>query len=167
VRAFPSSSRASWPSSAAEDQGAVIAIRRVFIQTEEVPGLLCGALAGSRPVLRRLLGARRGGRWGLALAAAALLGAAPRHALAPLIALDLMLSALAIGAAGLALSFRQHQRLALWFVAPLAAAAVPLRLAWPGSALPAALAVVAAHAWLWGVLRNGLDDRAHAERDAG
>jgi hypothetical protein len=126
-----------------------------------VPGLLRGALVGQPAALRRLLGARRAGRLGIALAAAALVAAAPWHALPWLVGLDLALSVIAalLGSAGTRLDPRQHQRLVLWLVAPFAVAALPLRIARPASALPAALAVLAAHVWLYVLLRRGLDER--------
>ena len=133
----------------------------MFIAADEVPGLLRGALCGAPVALRRLLGARRAGRYGLAMAALALAAAAPARSLPALVALDLVLSGAAalLGAAGSGLGPRQHQRLVLWLLAPLAVLAVPLRIAAPDSALPAALAVTAAHAWLWLLLRRGLDAR--------
>lgn len=114
-------------------------------------------LRGEPAALRRLLGARRAGRWGIAMAGGALLAAAPWRALPLLLVLDLALSVLAagLGSAGALLASRQHQRLVLWFIAPLATAALPLRMLWPASALPAALAVLAAHGWLWAILRRG------------
>ena len=47
--------------------------RRVFLAPNEVPGLMLGALLGESVAFRRILGARRAGRIGLALVASAYL----------------------------------------------------------------------------------------------
>ena len=51
--------------------------RRVFISAGEVPHLLTGAVLGRPVALRRLLGARRAGRYGLAATLICALAALP------------------------------------------------------------------------------------------
>ncbi len=134
--------------------------RRLFLAPREVPGLLLGAVRGDAVALRRILGARRAGRTGLALALTALALAAPSLAVA-LIALALHLSlALYVviprrGAVPLTAS--QELRLSLWTVAPLFVALASLRVIWPGSPLPALIAVPMGHLLVWRGLRGGLE----------
>jgi hypothetical protein len=132
--------------------------RRVFLENAEVPALVIGALRGDRVALRRILGARRGGRVGVALGAAALLLAAPLHAVPLLIAAHLA-AAVAIGALTRpvsGVSAREAMRLASWPALPLLLAVAPLQLLW-ASALPALLAIAGASLALWSGLRRGLD----------
>jgi hypothetical protein len=133
--------------------------RRTFIETREIPGLLRGALQGEARALRRILGGRRAGRYGVLLLVAAGLVAAP---LAGLPALSLAYLGLG-GVAWLAqrrepkLRLRDTLRLALWTATPLVAATLPLRFLWPGSPLPALVALALAYALLLRWLARGLD----------
>lgn len=130
--------------------------RRVYLEWREVPGLYAGALRGEPVALRRILGARKGGRIGFALGGLALLAACPPDALAPLaalhVALGLSVGALTRGATGL--GAREALRLSLWPAAPLlllAAAFRPL-----GSVAPALAALSCGQLLLWRGLRRGL-----------
>ncbi len=134
--------------------------RRLFLTPREVPELLLGAVRGDPVALRRILGARRAGRTGLALALAALTLAAPSLTVA-LIALALHLSLaiyLVIPRRGaVPLTAFQELLLSLWTVAPLLVALASLRLIWPGSPLPALIAVPLGHLLVWRGLRGGLE----------
>ncbi len=134
--------------------------RRLFLTPREVPGLLVGAVRGDPVSLRRILGARRAGRTGLALALTALALAAPSLAVA-LIALALHLSLalyVVIPRRGaIELTALQELLLSLWTVAPLLVALASLRLIWPGSPLPALIAVPMGHLLVWRGLRGGLE----------
>ncbi len=131
--------------------------RRVFVSRAEVPGLLRGVLAGDGVALRRILGARRGGRYGILLAFAAALLAIPADTLvAPLVwHAVLSLAGYFVGRAP-RLGPWEYQRVALWALALPLLAAAPLR--WFGAGtLAALLAVTVAHGLLWRGLRRGLD----------
>ena len=131
--------------------------RRVFVARAEVPGLLRGVLAGDGVALRRVLGARRGGRYGVLLALAGALLAIPVEALAVPLACHAVLS-LAGHFVGRAprLGPWEYQRVALWALALPLFAAAPLR--WLGvGGLAVVLAVGVAHGLLWRGLRRGLD----------
>ncbi len=134
--------------------------RRLFLAPREVPGLLLGAVRGDAVALRRILGARRAGRTGLALALTALALAAPSLAVA-LIALALHLSLalyVVIPRRGVVpLTAFQELLLSLWTVAPLFVALASLRVIWPGSPLPALIAVPMGHLLVWRGLRGGLE----------
>ncbi len=134
--------------------------RRLFLAPREVPGLLLGAVRGDAVALRRILGARRAGRTGLALALTALALAAPSLAVA-LIALALHLSLalyVVIPRRGaVPLTAFQELLLSLWTVAPLFVALASLRVIWPGSPLPALIAVPMGHLLVWRGLRGGLE----------
>ena len=131
-------------------------MRRVFLHRGEIPGLLRGALSGDARCYRRILGARRAGRYGALLAgSAAVLAIAPADA-AVLVLVHLGLSLAGHFAARSAgLGPRQYQRVVLWTLAIPLAAAAPLRLAGAGW-LPPLLAVAVAHGLLWSGLRRGL-----------
>ena len=134
--------------------------RRAFIVPSEVPGLLLGSLRREAAALRRILGARRGGRFGLGMVALALAAATPSWAQLPiLVGLHGVLSVAVLLLQGKrhALGPLQQQRLSLWTVSPLLVALAPLRWFWPDSVLPAVLAVLSGYAVLWRGLRRGLD----------
>jgi hypothetical protein len=124
-----------------------------------VPGLLVGAVRGDQPAMRRILGGRKGGRYGIALAALGLAIAVPWRA-APLIALLGLLGA-GLGAAlqrgPHRLGFRDYLRLSLWIVAPLLLLAAPARIHELDSLAPGLFGVIAGHALLWRNLKRGLD----------
>ncbi len=134
--------------------------RRVFLAPREVPGLLVGALRGDPVALRRILGARRAGRTGLALALAALALAAPSLGAALLaLALHLFLALYVVipRRGSIPLTVFQELLLSLWMVAPLFVALASLRIIWPSSALPVIAAVLLGHTLVWRGLRRGLD----------
>jgi hypothetical protein len=117
--------------------------RRVFIEAHELPGLLAGLVRGEARSLRRILGARRGGRYGVGLAALGLvLAAHPRHWPA-LLAAHAVLSLVGLPLQRRhGLSPRENQRLALWWLGmALALCALPRALGAPE--LPVAMAAVA------------------------
>ena len=127
-------------------------MRRSFIAAGEIPGLLQGALRGDPVSLRRLLGARRGGRWGLLMLAVGLLLALPTPgSIFPLLALHLALALyVVIPRIDLAkLELRQELVLSLWTVAPLLVVLAPLHWIWPLGAWPAATAVLLGHLLVW------------------
>jgi hypothetical protein len=122
--------------------------RRFFVVSAEFPGLLFGVLRGEPVALRRIIGARGAGRWGIALSALALAGSAPAHALGALLAAHAALSLagwLAVRARS-EVTLRQHQRLLLWACPLLLLGAALLR--GLGSAWPALGALALAHAAL-------------------
>ena len=133
------------------------AARRVYLEWREVPGLYAGALRGQAIALRRILGARKGGRIGVAFGLASLLAAAPLDALGWVlglhVALGLAVSALTHAVTGL--GPRQALRLSLWPAAPLLLLAVPFRPL--AMAAPAFVAVAVGQLLLWRGLRRGLD----------
>ena len=135
--------------------------RRTFIEAREIPGLVAAALAGRASGLRRVLGARRGGRYGALLLLAAALLAAPASRLPAL--------AVAYFAFGAALWLGQRRephlrlrevlRAGLWTAVPLVALAIPLRFVWPASGLPALTALGLGYLLLARSLALGLEDR--------
>ena len=137
-------------------------MRRVFLTRAEVPGLLRGVLTGDATALRRILGARRGGRYGASLAALAAVAAVPPAALVALVVAHLGLSVaghFAVRAADL--GPRQYQRLVMWALAVPLLGSAPLRLVELGGLglLPAILAIAVGHGLLWSGLRRGIDQR--------
>jgi hypothetical protein len=132
--------------------------RRTFLERGEIPGLVLGALRGEATALRRILGARRAGRIGVACEAIALLVAAPWPAAIALAglhaAIAASLSPLTRGAAGV--SARESLRLAPWTAFPLLAVAAALRPAFPDSAAAAGIAVLVGSLLLWRGLARGL-----------
>jgi hypothetical protein len=105
--------------------------RRVFVERREIPGLVIGTARGSAAACRRVLGARRGGRIGFALALLGLALAAPSLRVAVLAALLHVALGLIVGLRARAKSLhttREVQRLALWTVLTPLGVAVLCRL---------------------------------------
>lgn len=135
-------------------------MRRVFLQMNEVLPLLVGVARGDPVALRRVLGARRAGRIGLAIGLAGLLLAVPRSAWPLLVALQLVAGLPGAALARPRLGFLQYQRLSLWIAGSALLAAAPLRAAGiPALAVSSAL-WFAAHLLLWRHLRRGLEGPA-------
>lgn len=133
-------------------------MRRVFLSRAEIPGLVRGAVTGEPVALRRILGARRGGRYGAMLALAATLLAVPFQALAPLALVHAGLSVAGhLAARPARIGPRQYQRMVTWTLAPTLLLAAPFRLV-GGGEIAALLALAVAHGLLWRGLRGGLDD---------
>jgi hypothetical protein len=133
--------------------------RRVFVEANEAPALVLGALRGDPVALRRILGARRGGRIGVVAGALALAIAAPPRAWLALGAAH-MAVALGVWAATrqrTGLAVREVLRVSLWPAFPLVALAATLRLVWPDAAWPALAAILAAGALVFRALSRGLD----------
>ena len=115
--------------------------RRAFLVPREVPALVSGMLIGRAASLRRVQGARKGGRYGVGLAAATALLAFPWSWLVAALAAHLVLTAASYAAiaarftrSGSPVSAYQYLRLASWAIAaPLAVASV-VRLAVPADA---------------------------------
>ncbi len=105
--------------------------RRVFVERREIPGLVIGTARGDAVACRRVLGARRGGRIGFALALLGLALAAPSPRVALLAALAHVVLGLVVGLRARARSHhttREVQRLALWTVLTPLGVAVLCRL---------------------------------------
>jgi hypothetical protein len=117
-----------------------------------------GVLRGEQPALRRVLGARKGGRYGAAMAAAGLVAGVPVSAIPGVVLLGLAAAAVGAlagrGAHGMTLY--EYLRLSLWAVAPLLWLAAPLRLLEPDTLAPGIFAVAVGHALLWRGVRRGL-----------
>ena len=132
--------------------------RRAFVEWHELPGLLAGSAWGRAPRLRRIVGARRAGRYGvlLALSSAALAFGPQDLLLAVLGHLLLCGLGLAFGNRAARLAPYAYLRLAAWPVTLPLLLAAALRLA-PGAGTEFAwLALLAGHALLWRGLRSGL-----------
>jgi hypothetical protein len=128
--------------------------RRTFIEARELPDLLAGALRGSDVALRRVLGARRGGRIGAALAALlALLAASDARAAVVGIAAYAGCSALvALRHRASGLGLYRALRLLLWTLPlPLVLAALAR-----SAGLRSRLLLPAAVAIAWLLLERGL-----------
>jgi len=137
--------------------------RRSFIQAHELPGLLLGAGLGRPVALRRVLGARRGGRIGVMIAGAlALLAARDAGALSFGLSSYVCLATLtAIRHGSRGFGGYRSLRLLLWtlpgpLVAALAASALGLH-----SRLGLPAAVIAA----WVLLERGLRAELAARSD--
>jgi hypothetical protein len=130
--------------------------RRVFIEAHELPGLWLGVVRGDAPALRRILGARRGGRDGIALALLGLAGIVPGAGVAPIAAAHLLLSLAALPLhRRRGLGVRENQRLLLWWVGLALLACAALRAA--GVPLPPLAALALAHVGHARNLRRGLE----------
>jgi hypothetical protein len=130
--------------------------RRVFVERREVPALVLGTARGDAVACRRVLGARRGGRIGFALALAGLALAAPSLRVALLAALVHVVLGLLLGLRARAKSFqttREVQRLALWTVLTPLGVAVLSRFAGFGAPWQVVAAACAGQLLLWRALR--------------
>ena len=134
----------------------------MFLEWHEVPGLAVGALRGDAVALRRIVGARRAARIGALLSAVGLLAAAPLATFVPLALGHLLVALGAWGATQNRSGARPREalRLSLWCVALPLIVAVPLRLFWPDSALPATAAILVGNAFLWRALGRGFGQSA-------
>jgi len=134
--------------------------RRVFISAGEVPRLMVGAALGRPVALRRLLGARRAGRYGviatLITAAAALPAELLPLALITHVAASALGMLLANSEAGLGVI--DYQRLSLWGLTPVLAGLAALRLFGEAAPLTSCAAIGFAHLLLWRGMRGGLSD---------
>jgi hypothetical protein len=130
-------------------------MRRVFLRNGEIPELLAGVATGKPAALRRILGARRGGRVGVALGIAGLLLAFP-VAYMPWVAA----AQLALGFAGVlarpSLDWREYERLSLWAAGAVLIATSVIRLVADIPATHAALALAAHAVLLWRLRRGAL-----------
>ena len=131
-------------------------MRRVFLENGEVPALLVGVARGDRVAMRRVLGARRGGRVGVALGLLGLLLAVSPDWMAWAIGVQLLLGLPGGRLARPRLSWLEYERLSLWLVGAALIAVAPLRPFLPEIAPLALGGVLAAHLWLWRSLRRGL-----------
>jgi hypothetical protein len=133
--------------------------RRTFIEPRELPALLRGALAGDPRALRRILGGRRGGRYGFTLLLLAGLAAAPLGEIPLLAAAFVVLGALTwlVQRPSRRLALREVLRAGLWTVFPFALACVPLRFFVEG-VLPLLVAAAIGYGLLWLWLGRGLED---------
>ncbi len=128
-------------------------VRRVFLERRELGALVVGALRGKDVALRRILGARGGGRYGLLFASLLALAAVPLADLPLAIAAHLLFTVITRAWLG-QLDWKQQQRLVLWIaVPPLAVAALGRALGAPPLAL-ALVAIALAHALLVRHLRR-------------
>ena len=124
----------------------------------EIPGRLLGALRGDPVTFRRILGARRGGRVGLALFGLGVLAAFPLGWALPGGALQIATVAAlrAWPRGGPDLTLRERLRLSLWTTGPvLLVCGLPAAL-WPGSVLPGLSGLAIGQAILIRGLTTGL-----------
>ena len=121
--------------------------------------MTAGALSGDRVALRRILGARRGGRIGTAFLATGLLLGVPVAFLPPGLLLHLFLSWLLRGwLRSASLPLASQLRLGSWTVGPTLLLAATLRPIWPESAVAGFLGIGLGHVLLLRGLRKGLAD---------
>ena len=132
-------------------------MRRAFLRAQEIPALVIGVARGKPVAMRRVLGARRAGRVGVALALLGVLLAVPAHAVGWLAAAQLAIGLPAAALSRPPLAWLEYQRLSFWLVGSALISAAPFRLGGEAVALPAvALFWLAAHLWLVHRLRRGL-----------
>ena len=131
-------------------------MRRVFLQNHEIPTLLAGVAQGDAVAMRRVLGARRGGRVGVALGLTGLLLAVPLAAMPWLVGGQLLMGVAGGAVARPRLSWLEYERLSLWLAGAALIAVAPLRPFLPEVLPLAAGGALAAHLWLWRSLRRGL-----------
>jgi len=134
--------------------------RRVFISAGEVPRLMTGAVLGRPVALRRLLGARRAGRYGVAATVISAVAALPADLLPLALITHAAMSALGMLLANseTGLGVMQYQRLSLWVLAPVLAGLATLRLFDEAAPLTSCTAIGFAHLLLWRGMRGGLED---------
>ncbi len=134
-------------------------MRRVFIEVGEVPRLVAGALKGEPAAVRRILGARRGGRIGIGLFGVGLLLGLPTGPW------TLIGAALLLGAAfalrpwprsAPRLTWIERTRLSLWTTGPILVLCGAFTLVLPGNPLPGLLGVAAGQVLVIRGIRNGL-----------
>ncbi len=131
-------------------------MRRVFLQNREIPALLAGVTRGDAVAMRRVLGARRAGRVGVALGLAGLLLTVPLAGMPWLVGGQLLLGVPGGALGRPPLSWLEYERLSLWLAGAALLAVAPLRPFLP-EVLPLAIGgALAAHLWLWRCLRRGL-----------
>lgn len=132
--------------------------RRVFLRASEVPGLLLGVSRADPVARRRVLGARRGGRIGLALGLVALALAVPDWTTAAGLTLLHVASTVGLGFVGVhtPLGELQRLRLSLWTSAPPLLLAAAFRLIWPESLAPGLAGLVVGQLLLYRALRRSL-----------
>jgi hypothetical protein len=124
--------------------------RRVFVEAHELPALVLGTALGAPAACRRVLGARRGGRYGFVLAAGGLALASPTLRLFGEMAglhVALTLATGLVSRRQRSHTTRELQRLALWTVLVPLGVALVARPWLGGAALPAA--AVAGQLLLW------------------
>ena len=131
-------------------------MRRVFLRAQEVPALLVGVARGDSAAMRRVLGARRGGRVGVILGLLGLLLAVPAGAVPWLVAGQLALGFPGAVLARPRMAWLEYERLSLWLAGAALIAVAPLRALLPLASVLAAVALLAAHLWLLRSLRRGL-----------
>jgi hypothetical protein len=132
--------------------------RRTFLSPAEVPQRIAGALRGDPASVRRILGARRAGRFGALLLAVGGLAAFPLG----YVLLGFGLHGAAVTAfsrwphsvSGLRLT--ERLRLAGWTTGPVLLAFALLRLIWPESLVPGLAGLALGHALLVRALGKGL-----------
>ena len=120
---------------------------------------MTGAALGHPVALRRLLGARRAGRYGIGATLIAAAAALPAELLPLALIAHLVASALGMLLANseAALQAMQYQRLSLWVLAPVLAGLATLRLFGEAAPLTSCTAIGFAHLLLWRGMRRGLD----------
>ena len=130
--------------------------RRVYVERREILGLVLGTARGDAVACRRVLGARRGGRIGFALALAGLALAAPSLRVALLAAFVHVVLGLLVGLRARAKSLqttREVQRLALWTVLTPLGVAMLARFTGLGAAWQCVAAALAGQLLLLRALR--------------
>ncbi len=130
--------------------------RRVWVERREIPGLVAGTARGNPAACRRVLGARRGGRIGLALALAELALAAPSLRVALPAALVHVVLGLLLGIRARVRTghtTREVQRLALWTVLTPLGVAILARLTGFGAPWHCVAAAIAGQLLLVRALR--------------
>ena len=132
--------------------------RRVFLQARELPGLALGALRGDAVSMRRILGARRGGRYGVAYAAVGAIAVVEPSLMGAFLVAAVVVTALAwaLQRSATRLGLVPFVRLSLWIVAPALIVASLARLSEPESFAPGLFGLVVGHVLLWRNLRGGL-----------
>jgi len=97
------------------------ATRRFFLSPAEIPGLLFGVLRGEPVALRRIVGARGAGRFGVTGALLGALAAVPTTWLPHLIGLHVALSigVWLVARARSSIEWAQVERITLWMLTPV------------------------------------------------
>ena len=142
--------------------------RRTFVEWHELPGLLAGSAAGRSPQLRRIVGARRAGRYGalLGLSSGALAFGSLELPVAVLGHLCLCGIGLALANRAAKLPPLRYLRVSAWPVAlPLLLAATLRLVSGTGTGF-GWVALVSGHALLWRGLHSGLHAAGAEERSA-